>query len=290
MQARSELLNSPLNAVSGFLGVQHPGRLPHGNLTHQTLTALTLHHAGSVRKAATSAASSCISLLPRHCTPLVDALLHWLQDPGSVPQLSDPSAADDSSLPTKSITSARFVAALLAVTPSRQPPGPPSGNSSKADARAGAKGAPPPEAQPDAQEAASADQSRIPAPPEVLVKLMLAAHHPTVTSGRTRARSAWPSVRHQLHPEPRAWLAESPEVAISALLGTDGLASSRVSTQKAACEALGCVMAEASDLAFPALMIALQRQLSTEEHDALSSNDIRILNTPEGAPACLLGG
>ena len=202
------------------------------------------------------------------CMSLARALLQWLAVPDSIPQLSDPGAADDLGIPSQAVLSERFAAALLAITPGR--PTEVSSTHSHTARHEDARGHDP----------ALVTGAHL--QPDLLAFLMAAAHHPSITRGRARGRPAWRAVRKRLHPPPQQWLSASPEAAVSVLLGPEGVASRVLSSRVAACSALGCCMAEAPEQTYPAVMAALLQHLDRKQHDALTPDDIKIFQTAEG--------
>ena len=225
--------------------LQHHRRLGSGEAVHQTLAALMLHHSGTARAAASHAAAACIAQSLQLCLPLIRALQHWLQNPYSTPQLADPGSPDpDTGSPTQSILSSRFVSALLSLTPrsKRKPsrsrkqtlsrshrPQKETAATSNGDVHTASHTIPntePAAADSIARLEAEAGSS---APAAFVARLMLAAHHPTITAGRTKARSAWPPVRRQLQPRYYFFVSCSPESGVSTLFGSEGVSSSEAS-------------------------------------------------------------
>ena len=236
------------------------------------LLACLLHSSASVRRRAAEAAERCTSGAPDLRGALIGVLLEMLRDvpaiavrcvscsarlrcqPAGPPldfacgqALVDPSASVEDGGVSPAAIAQRCLYALLAITP-------------------------------------LAVEANVPLPAHLAALWLLAAHHPVLAEASGASRGPWSAVRRR----GGSWapaLAQAPDAAISVLVGAEGIASGRPAEEKAAQAALGSAMVESAPELFEAVLAALQRLTDRREHDALSPNDIKIYQTPPGAPS-----
>ena len=130
-------------------------------------------------------------------------------------------------------------------------------------------------------------EASVPLPAHQAALWLLAAHHPVLAQASGASRGAWSAVRRR----GGSWepaLAQAPAAAVSVLVGAEGVASERPAEEAAAQAALGSAMAESAPELFSAVLAALQRLTDRREHDALSPDEIKIYQTPPGAPSSRL--